>query len=237
VIKTQSLGVVFGGTGSIGKSIVKQFSKNFKNVIVFSRNNAFNKNKKNIFYSNWNGQSEFPINLIKRKSINSVVWSQGINFSDNIKSFKISEHKTMYEANVVYILKSLNSMISNNLLANSARLCIVSSIWQNLARQNKLSYTITKSALQGLVNSLTIDLGSAGFLVNAVLPGVINTPMTKKNLSKMEIENIKRITPLKSLATLEDIAKLVFFLCSKNNSGITGQFITADRGFSNARIF
>jgi hypothetical protein len=237
VIKTQSLGVVFGGTGSIGKSIVKQFSKNFKNVIVFSRNNAFNKNKKNIFYSNWNGQSEFPINLIKRKSINSVVWSQGINFSDNIKSFKISEHKTMYEANVIYILKSLNSMISNNLLANSARLCIVSSIWQNLARQNKLSYTITKSALQGLVNSLTIDLGSAGFLVNAVLPGVINTPMTKKNLSKMEIENIKRITPLKSLATLEDIAKLVFFLCSKNNSGITGQFITVDRGFSNARIF
>lgn len=237
MIKTQSLGVVFGGTGSIGKSIVKQFSKNFKNVIVFSRNNAFNKNKKNIFYSNWNGQSEFPINLIKRKSINSVVWSQGINFSDNIKSFKISEHKTMYEANVVYILKSLNSMISNNLLANSARLCIVSSIWQNLARQNKLSYTITKSALQGLVNSLTIDLGSAGFLVNAVLPGVINTPMTKKNLSKMEIENIKRITPLKSLATLEDIAKLVFFLCSKNNSGITGQFITVDRGFSNARIF
>ena len=237
MIKTQSLGVVFGGTGSIGKSIVKQFSKNFKNVIVFSRNNAFNKNKKNIFYSNWNGQSEFPINLIKRKSINSVVWSQGINFSDNIKSFKISEHKTMYEANVIYILKSLNSMISNNLLANSARLCIVSSIWQNLARQNKLSYTITKSALQGLVNSLTIDLGSAGFLVNAVLPGVINTPMTKKNLSKMEIENIKRITPLKSLATLEDIAKLVFFLCSKNNSGITGQFITVDRGFSNARIF
>jgi enoyl-[acyl-carrier-protein] reductase (NADH) len=61
--------------------------------------------------------------------------------------------------------------------------------------------------------------------------------MTKKNLSKMEIENIKRITPLKSLATLEDIAKLVFFLCSKNNSGITGQFITVDRGFSNARIF
>jgi 3-oxoacyl-[acyl-carrier protein] reductase len=237
LIKTQSLGVVFGGTGSVGKSIVKLFSKNFKNVIVFSRNNAFNKNKKNIFYLNWDGQSEFPKNLIKRKSINSVVWSQGLNFSDNIKSFKIAEHKTMYEANVIYILKSLNTMISNNLFANSARLCIVSSIWQNLAKQNKLSYTITKSALQGLVNSLTIDLGSAGFFVNAVLPGVINTPMTKKNLSKIEIENIKKITPLKSLATLEDIAKLVFFLCSKNNSGITGQFIIVDRGFSNARIF
>ena len=69
MIKTQSLGVVFGGTGSIGKSIVKQFSKNFKNVIVFSRNNAFNKNKKNIFYSNWNGQSEFPINLIKKNQL------------------------------------------------------------------------------------------------------------------------------------------------------------------------
>lgn len=236
MIKSQSLAVVFGGTGSIGKSIVKEFSKNFKSVVVFSRNNASNKSKKNISYSNWNSQSEFPINLIKRKSINSVVWSQGMNFSDNIKLFKIDEHKTMYDANVIYILKSLNTMVSNNLLADSARLCIVSSIWQNLARQNKLSYTITKSALQGLVNSLTIDLGSAGFLVNAVLPGVINTPMTKKNLSRMQIENIKKVTPLKSLATLEDISKLVYFLCSKNNSGITGQFITVDRGFSNARI-
>jgi NAD(P)-dependent dehydrogenase (short-subunit alcohol dehydrogenase family) len=145
-------------------------------------------------------------------------------------------HRDMYEANVGYILKSLQALLQADLLAPSARLCVISSIWQNLARQNKLSYSITKAALQGLVNSLSVDLGTSGILINAVLPGAIDTPMTHKNLTIEQIESIKKESPLGTLATLDDVAKLVYFLCSDNNIGITGQFIAADRGFSHARI-
>jgi hypothetical protein len=86
------------------------------------------------------------------------------------------------------------------------------------------------------VNSLAVDLGTSGFLINAVLPGAIDTPMTHENLATEQIESIKKETPLGTLATLDDVAKLVYFLCSDNNTGITGQFIAADRGFSHARI-
>jgi NAD(P)-dependent dehydrogenase (short-subunit alcohol dehydrogenase family) len=142
----------------------------------------------------------------------------------------------MYEANVGYILKSLKAIKYANLLAPSAKLCVISSVWQNLARQNKLSYSITKAALQGLVNSLSVDLGTSGILINAVLPGAVDTPMTHKNLTIEQIESIKKESPLGTLATLDDVAKLVYFLCSDDNTGITGQFIAADRGFSYARI-
>jgi NAD(P)-dependent dehydrogenase (short-subunit alcohol dehydrogenase family) len=123
-----------------------------------------------------------------------------------------------------------------NSIADSARLCIISSIWQNIAKPNKLSYCITKSALQGLVQSLVVDLGGNGCLVNAVLPGALDTPMTRINLNETQLNALENMTPLGSLPTLNDVCNLVGFLCSQDNTGITGQFITADRGFTHARI-
>ena len=113
---------------------------------------------------------------------------------------------------------------------------VISSIWQNIARQTKLSYCITKSALQGLVQSLSIDLGRQGILINAVLPGALDTPMTRANLQEHQISALEGATPLQSLPNLSDVTGLTAYLCSQSNTGITGQFIAADRGFSNARI-
>ena len=63
----------------------------------------------------------------------------------------------IYQANVAYILVTLKALLSASLLAPSSRLCIISSIWQKLARQNKLSYTVSKAALQGLVLSAAVE--------------------------------------------------------------------------------
>ncbi|MCC7007114.1 MAG: SDR family oxidoreductase, partial [Ottowia sp.] len=170
-------------------------------------------------------------------SFNAAVWAQGANCSDNIHSFDIDAHQQLYAANVSYILLSLQALLQQNLFSKHARLCVISSIWQNIARQNKLSYCITKAALQGLVQSLAIDLGTThGYLINAVLPGALDTPMTRANLSEAQIGRLEEMTPLGSLANLADVSNLVGFLCSASNTSITGQFIAADKGFSYAKI-
>lgn len=166
----------------------------------------------------------------------SAVWAQGQNLNDSITSFDAVAHNDMYRANVVYIMSTLNALLSRELFSTSSRLCIISSIWQNIARQNKLSYTVSKAALQGLVQSLSIDLGKKGFLVNAVLPGVLDTPMTRANLAAEQITRVEEGSPAGRLPSLDDVSNLVGFLCSSNNTGITGQFIAADAGFSYARI-
>lgn len=168
--------------------------------------------------------------------VGAVVWAQGANCSDDIYDLDIGRHQALYEANVLYILQSLQQLILKGRLARNSRLCVISSIWQNIARQKKLSYCITKSALQGMVQSLSIDLGGEGHLINAVLPGALDTPMTRANLTPQQISALESMTPLGSLPTLGDVCGLVSFLCSEQNRGITGQFIAADRGFSHARI-
>ena len=192
------------------------------------------------FWVKWDEDSVVFVSQIKRllakDLVGSVIWAQGKNFNDEIEQFNLTNHLQMYQANVTFIMSSLQALLIGKLLENNARLCVISSIWQNIARQNKLSYCVTKSALQGLIQSLSIDLGKKGMLVNAVLPGALDTEMTRANLSSEQIRRMEMDTPLQSLPNLIDVTGLVSYLCSPQNTGITGQFIAADRGLSNARI-
>jgi NAD(P)-dependent dehydrogenase (short-subunit alcohol dehydrogenase family) len=229
--------LVLGATGSIGSAVVDWFIAQQYEVIAISRNRPETCTSNNVTWLQWDRSENINVfSELKEDSINAVVWAQGANFNDDIITFDVGAHQSMYEANVVYILLSLQMLIKKNILSHSARLCVISSIWQNLARQNKLSYCITKSALQGLVQSLTIDLGKSGHMINAVLPGALDTPMTRANLDEQQLRRLEEMTPLGSLSTLDDVCNLVGFLCSQNNTGITGQFIVADGGFSYARI-
>lgn len=231
--------LVFGASGAIGGAITQCFLDRGWEVYAVGRNEVPPRLPLKVRWSSWDLpargiDSRFPDDF---PLLNAVVWAQGANCNDDIFDFDRKVHDELYAANVTYILVSLNHLLKLGILAPSARLCIISSIWQNIARQQKLSYTVTKSALRGLVQSLSIDLGASGTLVNAILPGALDTPMTRANLSVEQIKRLESLTPLGKLPALEDVCNLVGFLCSKDNTGITGQFVAADRGFSNARIF
>jgi NAD(P)-dependent dehydrogenase (short-subunit alcohol dehydrogenase family) len=177
-----------------------------------------------------------PNHLRTATPYTAVCWAQGANLNDTVFNVDLEKHLEIYSANVAYILVTLKALLEHRLLAPASRMCVISSIWQNLARQSKLSYCVSKSALQGLVLSAAADLAAEGHLINAVLPGALDTPMTRRNLTAAQIESLASATAFGRLPSLTDVAGLVCFLCSPENTGITGQFIAADLGFSHVRI-
>lgn len=225
--------LVFGASGAIGSALCARLEADGFSVIGVSRRASPNKG-----WLCWDvgGETVTAFAHLQPGSVSAVVWSQGMNLNDSIRAFDSASHAAMYAANVSYILESLSGLLATGALASDARLCVISSIWQNIARPNKLSYCVTKSALQGLVQSLAIDLGAEGKLVNAVLPGALDTPMTHANLSAQQIAKLESMSPSGSLPSLDDVCHLTSFLCSSHNTGITGQFISADRGFSYAKF-
>lgn len=229
---------VFGASGAIGQAVCNWYCSRNSDVIGIGRNSPAKANVSSAAkWISWQGGEDVEsLFALGGHQLNAVVWTQGANFSDDILSFDLNAHQEMYAANVSYILLSLQALLKGNLLAPSARLCIVSSIWQHIARQHKLSYCVTKSALQGLVQSLSVDLGPSGYMVNAVLPGPLDTPMTRANLSSDQLRHFEESAPLQTLPSLDDVCNLVGFLCSDDNTGITGQFVAADRGYSHARF-
>ena len=163
--------------------------------------------------------------------LDAVVWAQGLNCSDTVASFDAEDLQRLLQGNVLFIASSLQALLSAGKLSSGNRLVVVSSIWQLESRPGKFSYTVSKAALQGLVKSVALDLGPSGILINAVLPGVVDTPMTRSNLSAEQIAAITSQSALGRLPEPADIASAVAFLVSPANRAITGQFLTVDAGF------
>jgi NAD(P)-dependent dehydrogenase (short-subunit alcohol dehydrogenase family) len=221
--------LLFGGTGAIGTAIAGYAEERGWRVTSVSRSGE------GINYDPFDEESTFQP-IAANAPYTAVCWAQGSNTADSVYDVEIERHLEIYRANCLYVLATLRMLLGNHLLAKPARLCVISSIWQNLARQTKLSYCMSKAALEGLVLSASTDLAADGHLFNAVLPGALETPMTRKNLSAEQISRLTGATRFGRLPGLEDVASAVFYLCSAANTGITGQFITADLGFSRVRI-
>ncbi|OIQ85895.1 3-oxoacyl-[acyl-carrier-protein] reductase FabG [mine drainage metagenome] len=227
--------LLFGASGSIGGAVSELFRRQGWQIIAVTRGNPIPETG-----LHWDPLDE--ADLAGRKGLaafapfDAVCWAQGQNCNDSVYDFNIAAHNDMYRANVLYVLASMHHLVRAGHLAKPARLCLISSIWQNIARQNKLSYSVTKSALHGLVLSAANDLGRDGHLVNAVLPGALDTPMTRSNLAPEQLEKMTDSTQFGRLPTLQDVASIVHYLCSEANTGLTGQFIKADLGFSDVRI-
>ena len=217
--------LIFGGTGSLGSETVENLRKKGHQVVVATRQKSAN------------GQIQVTDSFKELESIDfkldAVAWFQGANISDSLST--ASEFAEIFEANVNFVIRSLGTLINSNLLATPARLLIVSSIWQRLSRKNKFSYSVSKSAISGIVKSVTADYGSKGITINAILPGVVKNKMTLKNLSGEQIEKIESATPLGKLVTPNEVATIASWLLSAESSGIAGQSITIDNGWSDIR--
>jgi hypothetical protein len=211
--------LLFGATGAIGSAIASTFKEKNWQVVGVGRD-----------------PSDLKSIISEYHAFDSVCWAQGANINDSVYNFDEAMHTSLYEANVLYVLKTIHELLKSKALAPRARLCIISSIWQNCARQNKLSYSVSKAALRGLVLSAANDMGRDGYLINAVLPGVLDTPMTRENLSLAQISAISNATQFQRLPTVDDVASAVYGLCNELNTGVTGQFVDVDLGFSHVRV-
>jgi 3-oxoacyl-[acyl-carrier protein] reductase len=217
--------LVFGGTGSLGKETTEYLQKMGHNVIVPLRTKTQNLDSNNLDLLNELKDVEYKLD--------GVAWFQGANINDNIQSSELFTE--IFEANTYFIVRSMKTVFDLEMMNTTSRLLIISSVWQNLGKRNKFSYSVSKSAISGIVKSVTADYGSKGISINAILPGVVKNKMTEANLTSEQIGKIQTETPSGALVTSQEIASIANWLLSPESSGIAGQCITVDNGWSDTR--
>lgn len=210
--------LVFGASGSIGAACTEKLQLS-GNIINGVRDL---------------GELDRQINSFSK--FDGVIWAQGINATDSAVVFQIDSFEEVMHANVTFILNSLKSLLDAGKIQTNSQLVVVSSVWSQLSRPNKLSYGISKAAVGGLVRSLAADLGPLGIQINAVSPGPIDTPMTIANLKPDELERVVSESPLRRLVNLGEVASLVCELATGKLSGVTGQEIIIDCGWSVTKL-
>jgi hypothetical protein len=106
-----------------------------------------------------------------------------------------------------------------------------------VADMGETAYAITKSALWGFTKALAMEVVGNNINVNAICPGMIDTPMVRKGVAEIMPDDPQVIIdamatgiPMKKMGTPEDIGELAAFLASDRASYITGQPFVIDGG-------
>lgn len=97
-----------------------------------------------------------------------------------------------------------------------------------------ISYTAAKSALQGMVRALAVELSPRGVRVNSIAPGWIESAMLRKSFAS-DPEREKKILsrmPMKEIGRPDDVGYAAVFLASEASRYITGIELRVDGGVS-----
>ena len=92
-------------------------------------------------------------------------------------------------------------------------------------------YGTTKAGVVAMTQGFARELGPYGINVNAISPGVVETPMTAGLMTAEVRQRIVDSIPLRRLVQPAEIARLALFLVSDASQGMTGQTVALDAGF------
>ena len=228
--------LIVGGTRGIGRALVRFLAENGHFVSVIGRRapSASDKKIKNTCYwsldlLNHSNVSKALAEIINQNGkLNNLIFFQRYKGKANDLKGEIGVSLTATKKIIEYLNDKFAETYEKSIV-------IVSSLASNfIAEEQPLSYHIAKAGINQMVRYYAVKLGPKGIRVNCVSTGTVIKEESKLfYLLNIKLHNLyKKITPLRRMATSNDIVNVISFLCSQKASFITGQNIVVDGGVS-----
>jgi 3-oxoacyl-[acyl-carrier protein] reductase len=221
---TRPIVLVTGATGGIGASAVREIESVDGAQVISLSSSDFNLDEPSSidkFFS----EGAFS-------NLEGIVLCAGVN---EPRSLVETDHDLWMRTMGINVLghkRILDHVLPIMVRSGGGRIVAISSLYGRIARKGRWSYSSSKASLEALIRSVAIEYAEWGILANCVAPGFVATSLTTKNNTGTEIAELVRRIPLGRLAAPEEIAKVVRFLISQENTYITGQTIYIDGGIS-----
>ncbi len=214
--------LVTGGSRGIGKAIVDllRSSDPCVEVIAPTRREC-----------DLNSPQSIETFLSGLGDVQALVNVAGINELASLEEINAENLSRMHRVNVEAPLFLIKGVANGMRRLGGGRIVNFSSIWGVRSKERRTMYSIDKFGIAGLTRALARELGPMNILVNAVAPGFVLTEMTKKNVPPAEQKRLCEEIPLRRMADPGEIAKVVRFLISDDNTYMTGSVINIDGGF------
>lgn len=226
--------LILGGSSGIGFECANYLKSIGYNILIASRNKPNNSDLSHIFVD-INDEVSIKKLFIYIEELNlnlyGIIYSIGITKEKtSIENFDINDFNKIISTNVTGLLLSLK-YAHRFLKASEGRVVVINSLAaRTYSKISGIEYTISKTALSGLVRQLSIEWAKDNILVNSIYPSMVKTKMLENALTKDEIQELTSNIPLGRLVTAIEIAKSVAFLLDQDISFMTGSRIDINGG-------
>ena len=230
----QRIALVTGAAKGIGLAITKRLENEnyFVYAVDVDAENGTKLESPNVHYLNTDICSEDDVNNLfsSIQKLDVLVNNAGIIRDNMIWNMPVSDFDSVINVNLKGSWMMCRKAAKLFKDQGSGRIInIASRAW--LGNRGQSNYSASKAAIVGLTRSLALELGKYNVLVNAVAPGLIDTPLTQK-LEKDILAKLIEAQPTKTMGKPEDVAHLVSFLAAEQTQFITGQTLYVDGGKS-----
>lgn len=221
--------LITGGADGIGYAIAEKFQQ--QNYLVYSIDLKQTKNQlKNV--KNYIGDirdEKLVDSLLKEiGKIDILVNNAAIQTTTLFKDTSIEDIKDVINTNILGTVTFTNQTLPY--LNNNSQIINIGSIHSTNTRTNKLTYDVSKAALDSFTKTLALEL-APNIRVNQVSFGAVHTPMNhayKTNKEEMLIAQAK--VPLNHIFDPKEIAEVVYQITTNEFKYLTGSIIKYDAG-------
>jgi 3alpha(or 20beta)-hydroxysteroid dehydrogenase len=160
--------------------------------------------------------------------VDALVNNAGIAARERLADVTPQSWQRAFDVNVTGPLLGIQALVPLMPRGSSIiNICSVAAISGHAAT----AYTASKWALRGLTRSASLELGERGIRVNAVMPGLIDTPLMDGAPEAFTRAALAEI-PLGRIGTPADVAPLVVYLVSDESSYMNGAELVVDGGLT-----
>jgi NAD(P)-dependent dehydrogenase (short-subunit alcohol dehydrogenase family) len=242
------IAVVTGSGSGIGKAVALLFAKqgalvhlmdvNEASILDTHREIIANNGKAEMHCCDVTLQEEVKKAFRQMGLIDILVNSAGVSHIGNLETTGEADFERLYQVNVKGVYNCLRAAITIMKEKRSGVILNLASIANNVGLPDRFAYSMTKGAVYAMTLSVARDYIHEGIRCNCISPARVHTPFVdgflKKNYpgtEKQMFEKLSKSQPIGRMATPEEIAYLILYLCSDEAAFTTGWDYPIDGGF------
>lgn len=237
--------LITGASRGIGAAIAKKLNNSYNLVLTYYKNkekainllNELRLSNPNVIAVKCDVKNEEDVNNlfdIAEKNFSHVdilINNAGISYFGLLQDMDFSSWNCLLDTNLSSIFLTSKRAIPKMISEKSGVIINISSIWGNLGASFEVAYSASKGGVNSFTKALSKELLPSNVRVNAISPGIVETDMTKFDLSEEDKKSLKDDLIEKRFAKSEEIANLVEFLISDKGAYITGSIFDINGGF------
>jgi 2-deoxy-D-gluconate 3-dehydrogenase len=238
--------IVTGGNGGIGLGMARGLADAGASIVVAARDAA--KSKAAVAELSQRGVRAIAVDVTDPASVNSLVAATakefgridilvnnaGINIRKPAHELALEEWQKVIETNLTSALICCQAVYPEMKKAGAGKIINIGSMLSIFGTGFAPAYGASKGGIVQFTKSIAAAWAPDNIQANAVLPGWIDTDLTRRareELSQLN-NNVLRRTPAKRWGTIDDMAGVAVFLASPASDFVTGTAIPVDGGFS-----